>query len=98
MSSPICHPERSEGSAVVKLNCRSLAIARDDSLIELRQKLRLLVRKHAVHFQARVRPRANPLAIVQVRLDRRAVPRVSFVIAPARTQRPRPASRAIGLV
>src|ERR1044072_1360553 len=66
-------------------------------LIKLRQVLRLSLGERAIDLETRIRPRANPIAVVQVRLDRRAVPRVCFVVASAGAQRTRPTGRAVRL-
>src|SRR5207248_926977 len=51
-----------------------------------------------VNPETRVGPSSNPFAVVQVRAPRCAVPHVRFVVAAARTERPRPAAAAVGLV
>src|SRR4051812_16873250 len=62
------------------------------------EKLRALLGQRAVHLEARVRPCPDPFAVMQIRLRRRAIPRVCFVITAAGAERPRPAAGAIGLV
>src|SRR5947207_1392942 len=60
--------------------------------------LRLLVGERSVHFKTGIRPRTDPLAIMKIRLDRRAVARVGFVITSAGAERPRPTRGAVRLV
>ena len=67
-------------------------------VVELREKRRIPFRQLAVDLQADVGPAADPVAVVQVRPRRLAVARVRLVIAAARTERPRPARAAVGLV
>src|SRR5678815_2075166 len=62
------------------------------------KEFRPLLCQRAIHFETRVRPRPDPFAVMQIRLRRRAVPRVRFVITPARAERTRPAGGAVGLV
>src|SRR5919108_2125162 len=68
------------------------------STLELREKRGIALRQLAVNAEAHVGPAADPLAVVQVRMHGRAVARVRLVVAAARTQRPRPADAAVGLV
>src|SRR6476646_2130107 len=68
------------------------------SPVELSQELRSTLGERSVDLEAGVRPASNPVAVVQVGLDRRAVARVCFMIAPARTERPGPAGRTVSLV
>src|SRR5688500_8774576 len=56
------------------------------------------LRDLTVNLKTGIRPPANPVAVVEVRLIGRAESRVSLVITPAGAQRPRPARLAIGLV
>src|SRR6185295_2604626 len=68
------------------------------SPVELSQELRSTLGERSVDLEAGVRPASNPVAVVQVRLDSRAVARVRFMIAAARTERPGPAGRTVSLV
>src|SRR5262245_52033722 len=61
-------------------------------LIELLKKFRIARGNLAVNLQTDVRPPANPIAVMQVRVPGVAVTDVGFVITTARTDRPRPAS------
>src|SRR5256885_13703145 len=63
--------------------------------VKLRQILWLPLGQRAVDLETRIRPSANPIAVVQIRLDRRAVSCMSFVIASTRAERPRPTGRAV---
>ena len=56
------------------------------------------MRNLTVNLKNGVCPSANPVTVVQVRLVGGAESRVGFVVAAARTERPRPARLAIGLV
>src|SRR5678815_1521688 len=68
------------------------------SPVELSQELRSTLGERSVDLEAGVRPTPNPVAIVQVRLDGRAVARVCFMIAATGAERARPTGRAIRLV
>src|SRR5256885_14313070 len=67
-------------------------------LVELREKRRIPLRELTVDLQAHVGPAADPVAVVQVWPRGLAVPRMRFVVAAARAERPGPARAAIGLV
>src|SRR4051812_41238513 len=67
-------------------------------IVELAQVRRISFRELAIDAEAGVGPPADPLAIVQVRMARFAVPHVGLVIAAAGAERPRPARVAVGLV
>src|SRR5215208_2365540 len=68
------------------------------SPVELGQECRGALGERSVDLETGIGPAPNPVAIVQVRLDGRAVPRVRFVVAAAGAQRARPARRAVRLV
>ena len=65
----------------------------DRIVIELAQEVRVFHGDLSVDLQARVRPAANPFAVMQVRPVGRTVARVRFVITAAGADRPRPAGR-----
>src|SRR5712691_7160873 len=67
-------------------------------LVELREKRRIPLGKLTVDLQAHVGPAADPVAVMQVRPRRLAVPRMGFVVAAAGAERPGPARAAVGFV
>src|SRR5947208_8798825 len=68
------------------------------SPVELGQELRSTLGERAIDLEAGIRPASNPVAIVEVWLDGRAVACVCFVVATARTERPSPTRGAVRLV
>ncbi len=66
-------------------------------VVELCEEGGVLHRQLAVDLQARVRPAADPLAVVQVGRRRRAVSRIRLVVTAAGANRPRPAGLTVGL-
>src|SRR5262245_5675305 len=67
-------------------------------LIELREEPRIALREFRIDLQADVCPAADPVAIMQIRMNSVAVPRVRLVITASRAQRPDPACAAVRLV
>src|SRR5262249_26568611 len=65
---------------------------------ELGEKCGIALGQLAVNLQTDIGPTADPLTVVQIGPRGFTVASMRFVITPARTQRPRPAPTAIGLV
>src|SRR5262252_2458650 len=66
--------------------------------IEPREEVGVAFGQFTVDLQAGVGPAADPFAVVKIGSRGRAVADVRFVIAPAGTERPRPARLAVRLV
>src|SRR5437867_4218808 len=93
MAALLCNWQLATGSWLLHHRLSSYLVT-----IESREKRRIPFGKLTVDLQTGVGPAADPLAVVQVRAPRRAVPHVCLVIAAARAQWTRPAPAAIGLL